>query len=360
MKNAEYWKTRAVETILMSERSVVDYEKRLQQVYDIALINIRKEINAFFSKYATNNKVTYAEARRRLTAAELKPYHVQLKEWYRLAQELNMSPEFKQHLKEVSARTYVSRMMSLETSIMFEMERLATEKIAGYTDLLSTNYLAAYYSNYYTVSSGLQLSVNFATIDKGSIDTAIRTRWDGANYSDRIWRDKTRLIQTMEKVLPQSFSRGLSSNELGDMIAKELNTSKNYGRTLARTEVNNLCNQSSLRVYQATGLQEYEYLATLDMRTSDICRDLDGFIGKVSLAQTGVNYPPMHPNCRSTTIPYFPDDEDDIEDRIARDEEGNNIKVPRKMTQEEWIKKYVPKEQQQPLLKFRNKYRPKA
>ena len=357
MKNADYWKSRAEQTILESERSVLDYETRLQAIYDVALINIRKEIEVFFSRYSKENKLPYAETRRRLTPSELKPYNVQLKEWYRLAQELNMSPEFKQYLKEVSAKTYISRLTSLESSIRFEVERLATEKITGYTELLATNYLAAYYSNYYTVSAGLELSVNFATIDKNGIDTAIKTRWDGANYSDRIWKDKDRLVQTMEKILPQSFSRGLNSRELGDMIAKELGTSKSYGRTLARTEVNNLCNQSSLKVYMAVGLQEYEYLATLDMRTSEICRDLDGYIGKVSLAQTGVNYPPMHPNCRSTTIPYFADD--DVEDRIARDEDGNNIKVPRRMTQAEYIKKYAPIEQQDKLLSFLNKYKSK-
>lgn len=358
MKNADYWKSRAEQVILEAERSVLDYEKRLQDVYDVALVNIRKDIELFFAKYAKQNKLPYAEVRRRLTPSELKPYQVQLKEWYRLAQEMNMSAEFKSYLKEVGAKTYISRLQSLESSIRFEIERLAAEKIDGYTTLLSDNYLAAYYSNYYTLSSGLELSVNFATIDKTGIDTAIRTRWDGANYSDRIWKDKDKLVQTMEKILPQSFSRGLNSRELGDMIAKELGTSKSYGRTLARTEVNNLCNQSSLAVYKAVGLEQYEYLATLDMRTSEICRDLDGFVGKVSLAQTGVNYPPMHPNCRSTTIPYFPD-EDELEERIARDEEGNNIKVPRRMTQGQWIEKYAPASQKDSLLKFRNKYRPK-
>jgi hypothetical protein len=90
------------------------------------------------------------------------------------------------------------------------------------------------------------------------------------------------------------------------------------------------------------------------MRTSEICRGMDGFIGNVSQAKVNVNYPPMHVSCRSTTIPYFEDD--DTLDRIAKDETGSNIKVPRRMTQEEWIKKYAPEEQRSKLLKFREKY----
>ena len=71
-------------------------------------------------------------------------------------------------------------------------------------------------------------------------------------------------------------------------------------------------------------------------------------------AKVGVNYPPMHPNCRSTTVPKFSDQQ--VEDRVARDEEGHTIKVPRKMTQEEYINTYVPEEDRERLLAFRNKF----
>lgn len=55
--------------------------------------------------------------------------------------------------------------------------------------------------------------------------------------------------------------------------------------------------------YEATGLDGYIFLATLDLGTSDICQFLDGKRFKLKDAQVGKNYPPMHPNCRSTTIP---------------------------------------------------------
>jgi SPP1 gp7 family putative phage head morphogenesis protein len=214
--------------------------------------------------------------------------------------------------------------------------------------------MAGYYTTYYNVAQGLEVSVNFATIDKTGIERAIKERWDGRNYSDSVWNDKAKLIKSMQTILPRSFSMGLNSKTLGDMLAKELNVSKNRGRSLARTEINHLCNQAALDVYKACGVEQYQFLATLDMRTSEICRGMDGYIGKVTQAKVNVNYPPMHVNCRSTTIPYFQDD--DTLDRIAKDEDGNNIKVPRRMTQEEWIKKYAPEEQRSKLLKFREKY----
>lgn len=354
MRGAEYWEERMTNMILESERSVLDYEKLLLEAYDYALVQIRKEIESFFQRYAKDNKIPYAEARRRLDAAEKKDFQSLLREWYKLAQENGMSAEYKQYLQELGKRVYITRLESLEASIRYQIEQLKTNQYKWMTDLMDINYVAGYYSSYYTVAQGLEVSVNFATVDKLSIEKAVRERWDGRNYSDSVWTDKDKLIKTISTILPRSFSTGENSRTLGDMIAKEMGVSKNRGRALARTEINHLCNQASLSVYKMCGIEQYQFLATLDMRTSDICRKMDSTIHKVTQAKVNVNFPPMHVNCRSTTIPYFEDD--DTLDRIARDENGKNIKVPRRMTQEQWIKQYAPEDHQERLLRFRKKF----
>lgn len=356
MANKKYWEDRSINTILESEMSVLDFEAKMQKAYNVAIIALRKEINAFFGKYAVDNKVTLQEARRRLSTIDVATFKEQLNEWYKQANELGLSKEYKNYIKLLADRVYVSRLQHLEASIRFEAEKLATTKFNSITELVENNYLAAYYKTYHTISTGLAMDVSYAAVNRVGLETAIKTRWEGRNYSDSVWQHKDKLVQTMERILPQSFARGLSSNALGDMIAKELQVDRNRGRTLARTEVNYLANQATLSVYIRVGLLKYGYLATLDLRTSDICRSLNGKIFLVVKAQVGVNYPPMHPNCRSTTIPYLPD-EKDVEDRVARDETGQTIKVPRNMTQEQWIKKYAPKEQQERLLRFLKKYK---
>lgn len=356
MKNSDYWQERMNNMILTSERSVLNYEASLVEAYEYALVQIKKELNSFFQKYSKENKITYAEARRRLNAAEKKDFQSLLREWYKVAQENGMRSDYKSYLQELGKKVYVTRLESMEASIRYYIEQLKSNQYQWMTDLLDTNYVAAYYTAYYNVAQGIGVDVNFATVDKTGIERAIKERWDGRNYSDSVWRDKEKLIKTISTVLPRSFSMGTNSKDLGDIIAKELETSKNRGRALARTEVNYLCNQASLDVYKACGVEKYQFLATLDMRTSEICRGMDGTIHNVSTAKVNVNLPPMHVNCRSTTIPYFEDD--DTFDRIARDENGNNIKVPRRMSQEEWIKKYAPESEQNRLLKFRKNFYP--
>lgn len=78
-------------------------------------------------------------------------------------------------------------------------------------------------------------------------------------------------------------------------------------------------------------MDEYEYVATLDSRTCEVCAALDGKHFKLKDAQAGVNYPPMHPNDRCTTVEYDPDD--------ALDWYNSGKKMPENMTYEEWAER---------------------
>ena len=354
MRDAKYWAERALNELLMEERSVLEYEDALLQAYKIALREITKEIDAFFTRYATQHKVSYAEARKRLTTVELKDFNAMVKSWLAEALEGKWSSDYVKYLEKLSGAKYVSRLEMLEADIRYKIEKLEQKKYVDMTELLSVNYAAAYYERSYTIAHGAEIAVRFNAVSQAGIEKAIKTKWSQYNYSQTIWNDRDRLVRSLSTIIPQSFSRGLSSNQLGDMIAKELNASRTRARTLARTEVNYICNQADLDAYKIAGVDMYGYLATLDMRTSEVCRSLDGTEHKVSQARVGVNFPPMHPNCRSTTVPKFADEDEG--ERVARNEEGKTIKVPRKMTQEEYINTYVPEDQRKRLLRFIEKY----
>lgn len=77
----------------------------------------------------------------------------------------------------------------------------------------------------------------------------------------------------------------------------------NQVMTLVRTSVNQVANATSQQVYEANQdiTQKYRYVATLDARTSSICRALDGREFEYGKGPT----PPQHFNCRSTTVPVI-------------------------------------------------------
>ena len=83
-------------------------------------------------------------------------------------------------------------------------------------------------------------------------------------------------------------------------------------------------------------------MATLDKRTSEICQSMDHKVFKVKDRQPGVNCPPMHPFCRSTTIAYLNDETLSLLTRRAQDPEtGKTYKVPANMSYPEWYEQYV-------------------
>lgn len=94
-------------------------------------------------------------------------------------------------------------------------------------------------------------------------------------------------------------------------------------------------NQTELKAYKDLGVTHYLYFATRDSRTSAICSVMDHERFEVSKAQPGVNYPPMHPQCRSGTIPdlEFEDDYRIYKNPIT----GERVKT--NLSYDEWLSK---------------------
>jgi SPP1 gp7 family putative phage head morphogenesis protein len=116
----------------------------------------------------------------------------------------------------------------------------------------------------------------------------------------------SRLAGQQAEVFTKEVRNGLILGESSDKIARRLRRQliavpNNQIRTMVRTSVNQVANAASQAVYSQNQeiTKRYRYIATLDSRTSAICRALDGRTFKYNEGPT----PPQHFNCRSTTGP---------------------------------------------------------
>ena len=66
-------------------------------------------------------------------------------------------------------------------------------------------------------------------------------------------------------------------------------------------------NEATVNNYKENGIKEYEFMAFLDKKTSPQCRELDGKVISISEYKAGLNFPPLHPNCRSCIVPVIED-----------------------------------------------------
>ena len=102
------------------------------------------------------------------------------------------------------------------------------------------------------------------------------------------------LVGNLKKDQKGSLSQLLAQ---GGAATKSAN---NQVITIVRTTVNQVTNTASQSVYKANPdvTEEYRYIATLDSRTTPVCRDLDGQVFKYNQGPV----PPQHFGCRSTTV----------------------------------------------------------
>lgn len=96
--------------------------------------------------------------------------------------------------------------------------------------------------------------------------------------------------------------------------------SERNAATVIRTALSHVSNEARNETYRQNDdiIEKYEWVSTLDSRTSTICRARDGMawgIGKGPM-------PPAHPNCRSTTAPVISSEFDFLDKGAKRAAKG--------------------------------------
>lgn len=235
----------------------------------------------------------------------------------------------------------IKRLNVLLAKTEAKMKELYGVNLIGTTSFLKNIIPEAYYHTIFDIAQGAGVEPTFAAVNSRLIDKIINEDWSGENYSKRIWKNTDKLAKDLRQTLTAAAMTGESIQKTSRKLSETFDTTNYNSRRLIRTETTYACNQAELLAYDELDIERYEFVATLDTRTSPICQEQDGKIYEVKEAKAGVNLPAMHPNCRSTTIPYFEEGRPTV--RAARDKDGNRIKVPASMKYDEWYKKYIDK-----------------
>lgn len=339
MKNSEYWKQRQEAKFLKSEKDVLKFHNDLVKSFKMAKKNIHSVINNFYIRYADNNELTYDVAMEELDFEELKDLKDELRMFKALA--LDSIGEFNLELENMSMSARITRYQALEMQINAILNNLYSIDYEAYgTEKFIDIYKDQYYRTIFNIEQYKGFHSEFAQINTRVIEELINYPFSGSSYSDRLWRQKDDLIFRLKDSLMNMIIKGTHPKELSEEFAKHFGAKEYEAYRLLQMENAFIVEQATLRGYTEDGIEKYEILATLDLKTSDICRNQDGKVYDVKEAQTGVNSPPFHWFCRTTTIPHMLDDE--AGKRIARNPiTGKNYTVPAEMKYKEWYNKYV-------------------
>ena len=317
-----------------------NYAQELNYQYQVAMKKMEDDLLSWYARIANNNEISLGEAKRKLNAKELAEFRWDLKEYIRRGKENAIDGRWLKELENASARVHIERLQVMKMKMQHQVEMLTASKLNGLTDAGRKIYEESYYGTIYEVQKGLGFGHSFQQLNTDGIKKAISRPWapDGKNFSQRIWEDREKLLNTLQAELTQSLMLGKSSLETAKVISQKMNVSRSNALRLVLTESSFFANAGHLASYKELELEEGEVIATLDTKTSEICQHMDGKVMPMSEAKIGVTIPPFHVRCRSTFAPYF---EGNVTERVARGEDGKTYTVPGDMKYKEWKEKYV-------------------
>ena len=327
MKSKEYWEKRQ----LAREELSFDKGTQAYEEYVKILKESNKEINnkiaLLYARYQAELKkfgIDKIQANTLLRGAEYKQWRYDIEKYVKEIERLKKTNpvEFRKlsvELETLAYRSRINRLDSLKAGIDYELIQ-AGEKINNKV----TDTLTEVYKDTYT-SLTEDLHFKKGVISSSVVKKALEQEWSGANYSSRIWSNTDNLAKAIKNEVVIGLNKGLNYRTMSQNIAKKFETSYKNAERLVRTETNHIQNQATLMGYTDAGVVKYQFLAVLDSRTSHTCSELNGEVFKTEDATEGENYPPMHPHCRSTTVPYeYADIESDTVNETPKEELQND------------------------------------
>lgn len=344
MKNANYWAQRFTQLEDAQNQQGADALKKIEAQYRQAQKQLEAQISTWYQRFAKNNGITLAEARQWLTGKDLKEFKWDVQDYIKYGQDNALSGGWMKELENASAKYHISKLEALKIHTQQSLESLFSKQGLTVSGALSDVYTSGYYHTVYELQKGFNIGWDIAGIDEAQLEKVLAKPWaaDGYNFSERIWKNKDKLISEVHNELSQNIMLGADPQKAIDALAKKMNTSKHNAGRLVMTEEAYFSSTAQKEAFQELGVEQFEIVATLDSHTSEICRMMDGKHFPMTDFQPGATAPPFHVYCRSTTVPYFDDDFGQIGERAARDEEtGKTYYIPDDMKYQDWEDTFV-------------------
>ena len=357
MKNQEYWTKRKANLIYEQMDKAEKQADKFDKVYKESKAYLDKQINKIFDKFQRDYGLSERDARHVLKNMKDQK---DLNELRKVLEARPDDPNIQRLLADLDSPAYAYRMKRLERlsddldlmrSSIYLSEKQGSDGF--YSDLMKDSY----YKATFDLQQQTGLAYSFSDLPETEIKRLQGLKWTGEAYSDRIWSNTGALASSVKDELLVSLMTGRSVRDTSQAIAERFEVGQNKARRLVRTESAFFHNQMELLSYEDAEITKYKFVAVLDKRTSHICQEHDNKVYDTDKAVPGVNYPPLHPWCRSTTIAHDDDiDYSKLERRARNPETGKVEYVPADMSYKEWYSKYVAKDEKEQKNAFMDSF----
>ena len=331
--NRQYWHDRAIDTQNRTEKHYLDVMSDLTDVYKETVKDFDRLINKWLADIVDSgdqvllndlmNSINSSE-RRNLKESTMDYYFKALEAYEKYGEK--MPDDCIRMFRELSYKSRIDRITLLQELFRNEIgvlgAKLENKAITGLVNSYQDTYMRELYLDS-AFNSGVKVSA--FSIPTKDIERVIKQKWSGSDFSKRLWQNNLHKLPSMAKdVIIKNMTNQQGTYKLREGFAHLFNASLYAVDRLVKTESTRICNQAIIdsarngNVFDSD--LEWEFVAEVDSRTSDICQEMNGQIIKDQDLKLGENQPPLHPNCRSCLVRH-----DDLFNQIMSEDDFHKL-----------------------------------
>lgn len=345
-KSNSYWEARTNAIMDKQQLNADKAFRELRRAYIKAIAEIEVDIRKIYKRLKKNGELNDKQVMEFLNTELSK---LERKELSKLILNTKDNKLKKLLTAKLDAQAYAARIARKEVlketlidSLKEIMNEVAVNEMTVDKNLFIQNMNESYYTHMWEVQRGMQIGFHVGALGKETIEAILKRPFAGVNYSKRIWGNTTKLTDQLYEIVLSGLLNGKPLRKMINELTEKMRVGESAARRLVRTESAYYTNMGAIEGYKECGIEKYRYFAKLDLKVSNICRELDGKIFDIKDAKAGENLPPMHPWCRSSIGPVI---DGGVAQRIGvRTKDvvtGESHVIKGDITYKEWYDKYV-------------------
>lgn len=295
MGSYDYWRNRENEQHKHNITEEKKYNQELNKIYKDMMDECKRSINNFYAKYASENGITMAEAKKRASKLDIEEYARKAAKYVKTK---DFTKEANDAMKIYNLTMKVNRLELLKADLGLELAKGHSKIYQLFYKALKKRSIDEFKRQSGILGKTVQNNTKLA-------NSIVNASFHNATFSDRIWMHQDLLKNDLNKLLQIGLIQGKNPKTLATELRKRFNVKQSDAERLMQTELARVQTDAQKKSYIENGFDEYEYIACGSSDVCDTCKLMDGKVFKVKDMMPGLNAPPMHPRCHCSTAPHI-------------------------------------------------------
>ncbi|MDD4280590.1 MAG: minor capsid protein, partial [Candidatus Sumerlaeales bacterium] len=287
-----YWNNRAILRQAAYDRANNKTVETVSRAYDRTMRQLDKDIDTIMATYTRKTGLSTREAYDFLREGVPQSVMDDLRSRAAVIADPRQRKRLDVMLRTDAYRARISRLDAIKASTRVGLTEAADAELQAITPHLRHTADLAYSRTMFDIQK-VTAGFEMVGVPRRALDTILKSKWAGDTFSQSVWANRDATYNMMSQAMSEIVGMGkLSCPTLKDLrgmvsidkwkeqlkskFKKEAQYRKYAANRLIRTESAYVANQTTATAYEECGIERYEFMATLDNRTSTVCSGLDG------------------------------------------------------------------------------------